>query len=194
MYILWGINNWWCASELKELQNSLPENTVLADRQTNRKTSVNERFSFNLTEELHWLKKFMNISIFLNRSKTSLLPVEIGINIYNQIKWEQWYFYFIKVGVYIWTSVLSKKKKKKVVKSIFNGFVLLSFLPPLSCLMKRIYFQLVLLLTIPFRTTFSARGYCRWWSKCRRIRIMLVLVHVCLYSDMLNVWFQHQYN
>lgn len=133
MYILWGINNWWCASELKELQNSLPENTVLADRQTNRKTSVNERFSFNLTEELHWLKKFMNISIFLNRSKTSLLPVEIGI-----------YFYFIKVGVYIWTSVLSKKKKKKVVKSIFNGFVLLSFLPPLSCLMKRIYFQLVL--------------------------------------------------
>lgn len=144
MYILWGINNWWCASELKELQNSLPENTVLADRQTNRKTSVNERFSFNLTEELHWLKKFMNISIVLNRSKTSLLPVEIGINIYNQIKWEQWYFYFIKVGVYIWTSVLSKKKKKKVVKSIFNGFVLLSFLPPLSCLMKRIYFQLVL--------------------------------------------------
>lgn len=126
MYILWGINNWWCASELKELQNSLPENTVLADRQTNRKTSVNERFSFNLTEELHWLKKFMNISIFLNRSKTSLLPVEIGINIYNQIKWEQWYFYFIKVGVYIWTSVLSKKRKKSLSRFLM-GLCYLAF-------------------------------------------------------------------
>lgn len=53
--------------------------------------------------------KFINISIFLNLIKTSLLPVEIRINIY-KIKWEQWYFHYTKVGVYMWTSVLSKSR------------------------------------------------------------------------------------